>query len=94
VHHVEAMVAGLLDVLTSVFDVSTLLEQQRQGSSTRKLASWAAILAVPTAIAGIYGMNFQNMPEPTWRYGYFVVIAVIGTLCAALYLRFKQTKWL
>ena len=94
VHHVEAMVAGLLDVLTSVFDVSTLLEQQRQGSSTRKLASWAAILAVPTAIAGIYGMNFQNMPELTWRYGYFVVIAVIGTLCAALYLRFKQTKWL
>ena len=94
VNHVEAMVGGLLDVLTSVFDVSTLLEQQRQGSSTRKLASWAAILAVPTAIAGVYGMNFQNMPELTWRYGYFVVMAVIGALCAALYLRFKQTKWL
>jgi len=94
VHHVEAMVVGLLDVLASVFDVSTLLEQQRQGASTRKLASWAAILAVPTAIAGIYGMNFQNMPELTWRYGYFLVMAVIGTLCAVLYFRFKQTKWL
>ena len=94
VHHVEAMVVGLLDVLTSVFEVSTLLEQQRQGASTRKLASWAAILAVPTAIAGVYGMNFRNMPELNWRYGYFLVIAVIGTLCAALYFRFKQTKWL
>ena len=94
VRHVEAMVAGLLDVLTSVFDISTLLEQQRQGAATRKLASWAAILAVPTAIAGIYGMNFQNMPELTWRYGYFLIIAVIGIVCSALYLRFKQTKWL
>lgn len=94
VDHVEAMVNGLLDVLTSVFDVSTLLEQQRQGASTRKLASWAAILAVPTAIAGIYGMNFEHMPELTWRYGYFLTVAVISVLCAALYLRFKKTKWL
>lgn len=94
VRHVEAMVSGLIDVLTSVFEISTLLEQQRQGASTRKLASWAAILAVPTAIAGIYGMNFENMPELTWRYGYFLTVAVIGVLCAALYLRFKQTKWL
>lgn len=94
VHHVEAMVTGPLDVLTSVFDVSMLLEQQRQGASTRKLASWAAILAVPTAIAGIYGMNFQNMPELTWRYGYFLAVGVIAALCMTLYVRFKQTKWL
>lgn len=94
VRHVEAMVVGLLDVLTSVFEVSTLLEQQRQGASTRKLAAWAAILAVPTAIAGIYGMNFEHMPELAWRYGYFLTVAVIGVLCAALYLRFKRIRWL
>ncbi len=94
VRHVRAMVVGLLDVLGSVFEVATLLEQQRQGASTRKLASWAAILAVPTAIAGIYGMNFRNMPELTWRYGYYLVVGVIAVLCAGLYLRFKRTRWL
>ena len=63
VRRVDAMVNSLRDVLTSVFEVSNLLEQQRQGVITRQLAAWAAILAVPTAIAGIYGMNFENMPE-------------------------------
>lgn len=61
VRHVESMVEGLRDVLGSVFEVSALLEQQRQGTTTRMLAAWAAILAVPTAIAGIYGMNFENI---------------------------------
>ena len=51
------------EILTSVFEAANLLEQQRQGVITRQLAAWAAILAVPTAIAGIYGMNFANMPE-------------------------------
>ena len=47
-------------------------------------AAWAAILAVPTAIAGIYGMNFEHMPELKWRYGYFLVIAVIAAVCSSL----------
>jgi magnesium transporter len=58
------------------------------------LAAWAAMLAVPTAIAGIYGMNFDFMPELTWRYGYFIVLAVIGVICALLYWRFKKAGWL
>jgi magnesium transporter len=58
------------------------------------LPSWAAILAVPTAIAGIYGMNFQNMPELKTEYGYFVVLGVIFLLCVTLYIRFKRAKWL
>jgi magnesium transporter len=94
VRRVETMTAGLRDVLTSVFEISTLLEQQRQGAITRQLAAWAAILAVPTAIAGIYGMNFENMPELKTRYGYFVVIGVILLLCITLYTRFKKAKWL
>jgi magnesium transporter len=94
VRRVEAMVAGLRDVLTSVFEVSTLLEQQRQGDITRQLAAWAAILAVPTAIAGIYGMNFKNMPELNTEYGYYVVVAVIALACITLYWRFKRTGWL
>lgn len=94
VRRVQVMVDGLRDVLTSVFEVSNLLEQQRTGDITRQLAAWAAILAVPTAIAGIYGMNFENMPELKTEYGYFVVLAVIVTLCVTLYMRFRRTGWL
>ena len=94
VRRVEAMVNSLRDVLTSVFEVSNLLEQQRQGTITRQLAAWAAILAVPTAIAGIYGMNFENMPELKTQYGYYVVVSVIALFCTVLYLRFKRSKWL
>jgi magnesium transporter len=49
---------------------------------------------VPTAIAGIYGMNFENMPELKTQYGYFVVVGVIVLLCVVLYLRFKRARWL
>lgn len=94
VHRVESMVAGLRDVITSVFEASNLLEQQRQGVITRQLAAWAAILAVPTAIAGIYGMNFENMPELKTEYGYYVVLGVIVVLCGGLYMRFKKTGWI
>jgi magnesium transporter len=94
VRRVESMVGGLREIMTSVFEASNLLEQQRQGTITRQLAAWAAILAVPTAIAGIYGMNFQNMPELSTRYGYFVVLGVIATLCAVLYVRFRKAGWL
>ncbi|MDP3173909.1 MAG: magnesium/cobalt transporter CorA [Phenylobacterium sp.] len=94
IRRVASLVETLRDVLSSVFEASTLLEQQRQGTITRRLAAWAAILAVPTAIAGIYGMNFDFMPELRWRYGYFLVVGVIVLLCAILYSRFKRAQWL
>jgi magnesium transporter len=93
VRRVENMVIGLRDIVTSVFEAANLLEQQRQGAITRQLAAWAAILAVPTAIAGIYGMNFENMPELKTEYGYYVVLAVIVVLCSTLYYRFKKARW-
>ncbi|MCI0754630.1 magnesium/cobalt transporter CorA [Teichococcus vastitatis] len=94
VRRVQTRVGGLREILTSVFEISSLLEQQRQGAITRQLAAWAAILAVPTAIAGIYGMNFENMPELRSQYGYFVVLGVIATLCGLLYWRFRKARWL
>jgi magnesium transporter len=94
VRRVNYRVAGLRDTLTSVIETSGLLEQQRQGAITRQLAAWAAILAVPTAIAGIYGMNFDIMPELRWEYGYFVVVGVMVTICLSLYVRFKRAGWL
>lgn len=91
---VESMVSSLRDVLISVFDTSQLFEQQRQGAITKKLAAWAAILAIPTAIAGIYGMNFEYMPELKTHYGYFVVLGLMATVCGGLYIRFKRIHWL
>ncbi|MND09432.1 Magnesium transport protein CorA [compost metagenome] len=61
---------------------------------SRRLAAWAAILAVPTALAGIYGMNFDFMPELRWRYGYFAVMGLIATVCVGLWWRFKRIGWL
>ena len=94
VKRVETMIAGLRDVITSVFEASNLLEQQRQGVITRQLAAWAAILAVPTAIAGIYGMNFEFMPELHWRYGYLAALVLMASICTGLFVTFKKTKWL
>jgi magnesium transporter len=84
----------LKDVLAWVFEASSLLEAQRQGVITRKLAAWAAILAAPTAIAGIYGMNFEHMPELKWLYGYPLALAGIAVVCVGLYAWFRRAKWL
>jgi magnesium transporter len=94
VRRVGSRVGALRETLASVFEVANLLEQQRQGAITRRLASWAAILAVPTAIAGIYGMNFEYLPELKWRYGYFIVLGGIAAICLALYAAFRRSKWL
>ena len=85
---------GLNETLGSIVEMAGLLEQSRQGRTTRQLAAWAAILAVPTAIAGIYGMNFDFMPELEWRYGYFVVLGITAILCVALFIRFRRIGWL
>jgi magnesium transporter len=84
----------LNETLAAMVEIAGLLEQSRQGVITRQLAAWAAILAVPTAIAGIYGMNFAYLPELGWRYGYFLVLAAIATICALLFIRFKRIGWL
>ena len=84
----------LNDTLGTMIEIAGLLEQSRQGTITRQLAAWAAILAVPTAVAGIYGMNFDNLPELHWRYGYFIVLGAIAVICAALFVRFKRIGWL
>lgn len=66
----------------------------RQNEDMRKISAWAAIGLVPTAFAGIYGMNFDNMPELHWRYGYFALLALIVGTCFGLYLMFRKNGWL
>ncbi|MEV5570660.1 magnesium/cobalt transporter CorA [Spirillospora sp. NPDC052269] len=60
----------------------------------RKISAWGAIFMVPTAIAGIYGMNFKFMPELAWRYGYFMIIGLIASICLSLYVGFRRNGWL
>lgn len=87
-------ISGLSETLASVVETASLLEQHRQGTMTRQLAAWAAILAVPTAIAGIYGMNFDYMPELRQPWGYPAVLGTIAAICGGLWLRFRQIGWL
>ena len=86
--------ATLADIASQTIEVGVLLEASRQSVVQRKFAAWAAILAFPTAVAGIYGMNFENMPELAWHYGYFLVLGFIGVGCTALWASFKRSGWL
>ena len=90
----EYRLGGLREILTSVVETSNLLEMQRQGDNTRRLAAWAGLLAVPTALAGIYGMNFEHMPELKGHYGYYGALVLMGSICAVLYWRFRKSGWL
>ncbi|MCA1406916.1 magnesium and cobalt transport protein CorA [Ensifer sp. IC3342] len=94
VRRVQEDIDALREVLAFTFEASLMIGQSEQTEISRKLASWAAILAVPTAIAGIYGMNFEDMPELRFRYGYFVVLVIIIGLCVTLYRFFRRARWL
>lgn len=94
VRRTMARVSGLKETLATIVETASLLEQHRQGQMTRQLAAWAAILAVPTAIAGIYGMNFDYMPELREPWGYPAVLTLIGLICGGLWLRFRRIGWL
>lgn len=91
---VNEQIGSLREILSFAFETSMVLAAARQNDVTRKLAAWAAILAVPTAIAGLYGMNFEHMPELHWRYGYPAVLTVIAVVCGTLYRRFRRMGWL
>jgi magnesium transporter len=90
---VDERIADLRELLTSTMETSLLLASVRQNDVMKKLAGWAAILAVPTAVFGWYGMNFSNMPELGNPYGYPGVIALVIVLCGYLYYRFKRAGW-
>ncbi|MDH4986170.1 magnesium and cobalt transport protein CorA [Aminobacter anthyllidis] len=87
-------VDNLREVLAFAFEASLLVGQSQETAIAKKLASWAAILAVPTALAGIYGMNFNDMPELHFEYGYPTVLVAIVTICSILYWRFRKNGWL
>jgi magnesium transporter len=99
IEHIESYDRLLTDVLGAHLAQVTV----QQNNDMRRISAWVAIAAVPTMIAGIYGMNFDNMPELSasvtvgggqFEYGYFVVLAVMGAACLAMYRAFKRSGWL
>ena len=87
-------IEGFGTLLAGVLQANLTQVSVRQNEDMRKISAWVAIIAVPTAVAGIYGMNFEHMPELGWRYGYFGVLALILLVCVALYVRFRRVGWL
>jgi len=94
VARIDDQMNALRESLAFAFEASQMIAQAHQTDITKKLASWAAILAVPTAIAGIYGMNFTNMPELNWTYGYPLVMLLMFLICGLLFRQFRKTGWL
>jgi magnesium transporter len=87
-------IAAFEDLLTSILQAELAQIGIQQNNDMRKISAWVAIAAVPTMIAGIYGMNFDNMPELRWEYGYFIVVGVMVSVCLALYRGFRRSGWL
>jgi magnesium transporter len=81
-------------LLSSAHDAHMAQISVQQNDDMRKISAWVAIAAVPTAIAGIYGMNFDHMPELRWTYGYPITIVVMGIICLGLFRAFKKSGWL
>ena len=81
-------------LLLAMLMASTSLQDLQQNRDMRKISAWVAIAAVPTAIATIYGMNFDDMPELHWSFGYPAVLAVMATSCVLLYRAFRRSGWL
>jgi len=82
------------EMLSSLVHAALAKVGMQQNQDMRKISAWAAMAAVPTAIAGIYGMNFENMPELAWKFGYPAVLAVMATICFFLYRTFRRNHWL
>jgi magnesium transporter len=82
------------DTIATAISVNLSMVTLQENETMKRLAAYAALLAVPTMIAGIYGMNFEHMPELKWRYGYGISLLFMAAIDVYLYLRFKKAKWL
>ena len=87
-------ITGFDELLTNALQANVAQITMRDNQDMRRISAWVAIIAVPTMVFGLYGMNFEHMPELKWTYGYPAVVAVVLTICAVLYRKFKHTGWL
>ena len=85
---------SIRDSAATAVSVNLSMVTLQENATMKRLAAYAALLAIPTMIAGIYGMNFEHMPELKWRYGYGLCLLVMAGIDFCLYLRFKRVRWL
>jgi magnesium transporter len=91
---INEMVDSTREILATALEANFSLVSISQNEIQKRFAGWAAILAVPTMIAGIYGMNFKFMPELDWQYGYPLILAITIIACGLIYSAFKRAGWL
>ncbi|MEI6318902.1 MAG: magnesium and cobalt transport protein CorA [Pseudomonadota bacterium] len=91
---IQASIDSIRDMIATAIQVNLSMVNIEEAEVTKRLAAWAAIFAVCTAFAGIWGMNFEHMPELQWKYGYAGALALIGGACVYLYRRFRRAGWL
>jgi magnesium transporter len=84
----------LADLVTTAIDANMTQVSLQQNNDMRKISAWVAIAAVPTMVAGVYGMNFEHMPELRWTFGYPLVLVLMTLTCALLYRAFRRSGWL
>jgi magnesium transporter len=85
---------ALRDTIGTAIQVNLSMVTIEESETTKQLAAWAGIFAVATAFVGVWGMNFEHMPELGWTYGYPLALSAIGGVCGFLYWRFKKSGWL
>ena len=91
---VTERIGSFNELLTTLVDAALAKITMQQNVDMRKITAWVAIVSVPTMVAGIYGMNFENMPELHWRLGYPAVLAVTAVACLLLFRVFRRNQWL
>jgi magnesium transporter len=93
-YRLNTSIDAIRDTIITAIQVNLSMVTIEQTDVSKRLAAWAAIFAVATAFFGIWGMNFERMPELHWKYGYPVSIGIVATICGYLYYRFKKSGWL
>jgi magnesium transporter len=91
---VSERVAGYDEQLTTLVDATLAKITLQQNTDMRKITAWAAIIAIPTMVAGVYGMNFDYMPELHWKFGYPMVGLLVLLVCLFLHRVFRRNRWL
>jgi len=81
-------------MVTTAISVNLSLLTTQENEVTKRLAAYAALVAVPTMVAGVYGMNFEHMPELKWTFGYPIAIGLMVAIDGYLFYRFRKAKWL
>jgi magnesium transporter len=93
-YRINSSIDTIRDTISTAIQVNLSMVTIEESEVNKRLAAWAAIFAVATAFVGIWGMNFKNMPELQWKYGYPLALGIIGMICGYLYYRFRKSGWL